>query len=222
MLRHPRRGLRIGHSGHPPRDAGHIGGPIRNGVARGWHLVPTMHWGHLLSLAMFLGVLGLGLLRPRFLCKYVCRSAATFSLGNQFRLTERKVEASCIHCNTRVELGPFDAIKPDFTTRITDCTLCQTCAGVCPTYAIKFVERWNLVQLKIAGDGQPERRKSVRFTGQRPRSAAATVGFGPVRFARVLDRQSAGSITGALVIGAGDVTFGGIDFEPPLTVQTQS
>lgn len=129
-----------------------VGGPLQNGATRGWHLVPPMHLGHLVSVAMFLGVLSLGLLRPRFWCKYVCPSGATFSLGNLFRLTERKVESSCIHCNKCVEICPFDAIKPDFTTRGTDCTLCQTCAGVCPTHAIKFVERGNLVQLKVAGD----------------------------------------------------------------------
>jgi ferredoxin len=75
-----------------------------------------------------------------------------FSLGNLLRVSERKVESSCIHCNKCVEVCPFDAIKPDFTTRVTDCTLCQTCGGVCPTHAIKFVERGNVVQLKLAGD----------------------------------------------------------------------
>ncbi len=129
-----------------------VGGPLQNGVTRGWHLVPPMHLGHFISVGMFFGVLSLGLLRPRFWCKYVCPSGATFSLGNLFRLTERKVESSCIHCNKCVEVCPFDAIKPDFTTRGTDCTLCQTCAGVCPTHAIKFVERGNLVQLKVAND----------------------------------------------------------------------
>jgi NAD-dependent dihydropyrimidine dehydrogenase PreA subunit len=129
-----------------------IGGPLQIGTLRGWHLVPAMHWGHLVSLVMFIGVLSLGLLRPRFWCKYVCPSGATFSLANLFRLTERKVESSCIHCNKCVQICPFDAIKPDFTTRGTDCTLCQTCAGVCPTHAIKFVERGNLVELKIADD----------------------------------------------------------------------
>ena len=75
-----------------------------------------------------------------------------FSLGNLFRVTERKVESSCINCNKCVEVCPFDAIKPDFTTRVTDCTMCQTCGGVCPTHAIKFVERWNGVQIKVEND----------------------------------------------------------------------
>jgi ferredoxin len=129
-----------------------LGDPVQSGLARGWHQVPPPGAGHFVSIALFFGVLGLGLLRPRFWCKYVCPSGAVFSLGNLFRVTERKVENTCIHCNKCVEICPFDAIKPDFTTRETDCTLCQTCAGVCPTQAIKFVERWNTVELKAQND----------------------------------------------------------------------
>ncbi len=129
-----------------------LGAPVQTGLMRGWHQVPPMNPGHLVSIALFFGVLGLGLLQPRFWCKYVCPSGAVFSLGNLFRVSERKVESSCINCNKCVEICPFDAIKPDFTTRTTDCTLCQTCAGVCPTHAIKFVDRWNLVELKVEND----------------------------------------------------------------------
>ncbi len=125
-----------------------IGEPLQSGVARGWHLVPEMNLGHIVSILLFLGVLALGLLRPRFWCKYVCPSGAVFSVGNLFRVSERKVESSCINCNKCVQICPFDAIKPDFTTRVTDCTLCQTCGGVCPTQSIKFVERWNVMDLK--------------------------------------------------------------------------
>ena len=125
-----------------------VGDPIQTALTRGTHLIPKIGAGHFLSLGLFAGVLGLGLFRPRFWCKYVCPSGALFSLGNLFRATDRKVEDSCIHCNKCVTVCPFDAIKPDFTTRGTDCTHCQTCGGVCPTHSIKFVERWNQVSLK--------------------------------------------------------------------------
>ena len=129
-----------------------VGEPIQSGLMRGWHLVPFPTAGTWFSLALFFGVLLLGFLQPRFWCKYVCPSGAVFSLSNLFRVSERKVESTCIHCNKCVEVCPFDAIKPDFTTRVTDCTLCQTCGGVCPTHAIKFVERGNVVELKVAND----------------------------------------------------------------------
>lgn len=129
-----------------------LGEPLQSGSLRGWHLVPSLNAGHAISIVLFLAVLGLGFLQPRFWCKYVCPSGAVFSLGNLFRVSERKVESTCINCNKCVEICPFDAIKPDFTTRVTDCTLCQTCGGVCPTHAIKFVDRWNLVDLKVEND----------------------------------------------------------------------
>ncbi len=126
--------------------------PLQTGTLRDWYLIPSMNAGQFLSIVLFIGVLALGLLRPRFWCRYVCPSGALFSASNLFRITERKVETSCIHCNKCVEICPFDAIKSDFTTRGTDCTFCQSCGGVCPTHAIKFVERWNRVDLKVEGD----------------------------------------------------------------------
>ena len=126
--------------------------PLQTGAATGWHQMPPMGGGHVLSIVLFFAVLSLGLLRPRFWCKYVCPSGAVFSLGNLFRATERKVESSCINCNKCIEICPFDAIKPDFTTRTTDCTFCQSCGGVCPTHAIKFVDRWEVSGLKIEND----------------------------------------------------------------------
>jgi len=126
--------------------------PFQTGLQRGHHLVPPLNAGHFVSLVLLAVVLGLGFLKPRFWCKYVCPSGAVFSVFNVARVTERKVESTCINCNKCVEICPFDAIKPDFTTRETDCTLCQTCGGVCPTEAIKFVDRWNLVDLKLPND----------------------------------------------------------------------
>ena len=129
--------------------------PVQMGAMKGFYLVPPMNAGHFVSIALFVAVLMMGFWRPRFWCKYVCPTGAVFSIGNLFRASERKVETSCIDCNKCVEVCPFDAIKPDFTTRTADCTLCQTCAGVCPTHSIKFVERWNEVDLKTP-DNTPE------------------------------------------------------------------
>jgi MauM/NapG family ferredoxin protein len=77
-----------------------------------------------------------------------------------------------------VEICPFDAIKPDFTTRATDCTLCQTCAGVCPTDAIKFVDRFNLVDLKLPDDPPTHETALGRrgFVSLAAGTAAAIVG----------------------------------------------
>jgi len=130
----------------------YLGEPLQTGTMRGWHLVVPMNAGHFVSIALFALVLFLGFLKPRFWCAYVCPSGAIFSLGNLLRLTERKVESTCIECGRCVKVCPYDAIKPDFTTRGTDCTLCQTCGGVCRTRSTKYVERWNSVELKAEND----------------------------------------------------------------------
>ncbi|MDP6447616.1 MAG: 4Fe-4S binding protein, partial [Pirellulaceae bacterium] len=104
------------------------------------------------SLALFGVVFLLSLKGRRFWCRYVCPSGALLSIVNLVRVGERKVESSCINCNKCVEICPFDAIESDFTTRELDCTYCQTCGGECPTQAIKFVTRWNRVELKIEDD----------------------------------------------------------------------
>ena len=126
--------------------------PLQLYLMKDGHQIPPIGFGHIFSIVLFLSVLALGFLQPRFWCKYACPTGAVFSLGNLFRVSERKVESTCINCNKCVEICPFDAIKPDFTTRVTDCTLCQTCGGVCPTEAIKFTDRWELVDLKIEND----------------------------------------------------------------------
>lgn len=137
-------------------------GPIQDGLLRGWHQVPPISTGQWLSIGLFLTVLALGFLQPRFWCKYVCPSGAVFSVANIFRSSERKVESSCIHCHRCVDVCPFDAIKDDFTTRTLDCTLCQTCGGVCPTHAIKFVPRWDITNLKPVNEPPTNETKMGR------------------------------------------------------------
>ena len=134
------------------RAAAYLLTPLETGLVRSWQQIPEMHWGHFLSLALFAIVLGLGLLRPRFWCRYVCPTGAVFSIASLLRLTERKVAHTCIQCGKCVAVCSFDAIKADFTTRTSDCTFCQTCGGVCPVTAIQFVPRGSAMELKVAGE----------------------------------------------------------------------
>jgi ferredoxin len=135
--------------------------PLQLGFMRGWHQVPPFNAGHFISIALFAGVLALGFMRPRFWCRHVCPSGAVFSVFNLWRVSERKVAASCIRCNQCVEICPFDAIKADFTTRTADCTFCQTCGGVCPVRAIRFVDRWDRAGLGLKKEGEPETHETA-------------------------------------------------------------
>jgi ferredoxin len=141
------------------------------------------------SLGMFAGVFLLSLKGRRFWCRYVCPSGAMLSVFNFFRVGERKVESSCINCNKCVEICPFDAIEEDFTTRESDCTYCQSCGGACPVDAIKFVSRWNLVELKVENDPPVQARPLSR----RGFVAAGVVGAATAVGTRVADNSALAS-----------------------------
>jgi len=132
--------------------------PVQLGLVKGWYLIPPMHAGHYLSIALFVATLGLGLLATRFWCRYLCPSGAIFSVASLLRLTERKVTAACIGCGKCVRACPFDAIEADYSTRVLDCTFCQTCGGVCPVNAIEFGWRSVTRHASRVSDGPVSRR----------------------------------------------------------------
>ena len=126
-------------------------GPVQLGLARDWYLVPPMHAGHLISIALFALVFALSLLGPRFWCRCVCPTGALLSIANLLRLTDRRVKDTCIACGKCVKACSFDAIRADFTTRAVDCTFCQSCGGVCPPGAIEFTGRWRAPAPPVGG-----------------------------------------------------------------------
>lgn len=94
--------------------------------------------GPWVSIALLAVVLCLGLIRPRFWCRYICPSGAVFSLVARVAANKRRVTKACIACGQCVKACPFDAIHDDFSTRGGECAHCQVCGGVCPVGAIEF------------------------------------------------------------------------------------
>lgn len=137
----------------------------------------------------------------------MCPTGALFSVVNLFRVTERKVEVMCIHCKKCSDMCPFDAIKPDFTTRTMDCTFCQTCGGVCPTRSIKFVPRWDTANLKhviqLAPEGTSVDRR--RFLSTAAGIATGIVGGGGFAAAIRSSETEPGSPSPAVVRPPGSV-----------------
>jgi polyferredoxin len=91
-----------------------IVGPLEIGLLKGWYLVPSFNAGHGISIAFFLAVLGLGLLRPRFWCRYVCPTGAVFSIATSLRARDRKTTDACTQCGKCVDEGKaagYDAIE---------------------------------------------------------------------------------------------------------------
>jgi len=117
--------------------------PAQMGLLKGRYLVPPMNPGHVLAIALVAGMFSLGLLGRRFWCSYVCPTGALFSTFSVFRLAERRVTGACVKCGQCLEACSFAAINEDFSTRVLNCTFCQTCGGYCPTGAIEFTTRWS-------------------------------------------------------------------------------
>ena len=133
--------------------------PLELGLLRGWHQVPPISAGQIVSIGLFAAVFALGFMRPRFWCRCVCPTGAVFSLGNLLRFHQRQVRDECVACGRCLQHCPFDAIQPaDYSTRTADCAFCQTCGGVCPTGAVEFVPRTRR-PVHAAKNTVPQRRR---------------------------------------------------------------
>ncbi|MGI9474058.1 MAG: 4Fe-4S dicluster domain-containing protein, partial [Rubripirellula sp.] len=90
----------------------------------------------------------------------------------------------------------------------TDCTMCQSCGGVCPTHAIKFVERWNGVELKVLDDpatGETAMGRRGFLSLAVGSSAAAAGGIGIAASTKWLSAAVAGTDTLPIVRPPGSV-----------------
>ncbi len=151
--------------------------PIQTGLLKGWYLVPAGNLGHVLSITLVALIFGLGLLAPRFWCRYVCPTGALFSVTSVLRLTERRVTSACVQCGQCRTACPFAAVNEDFSTRFLHCAFCQTCGGACPAGAIEFTPRWSRKDARETERATPHAAWSRRrvLTGL---GGAAVVGAG--------------------------------------------
>jgi len=88
---------------------------------------------------IFLAILVLEFIRPRFWCRNLCPFGALISLPARFSLLNRKVTNTCTYCGECRQVCPMRAIGTDpHNTRYTDCTFCLECESACPKHGIHF------------------------------------------------------------------------------------
>ncbi len=99
---------------------------------------------------VFLGVIGLNLLAPRFWCRYVCPLGGLLGLVAKIALVRRVVRPDCKGCGICAPACPTGTIDPlkDYASDPSECTLCLDCLKSCPRSGIAFVPKlspvnWN-------------------------------------------------------------------------------
>lgn len=116
---------------------------------------------------IFLVILFLNRVRPRFWCRVLCPLGALLGLLSRYSLvTLRQDESKCTQCNRCMKTCSGAASpKPDLVWEQAECVSCFNCHATCPEDAIAF------------GFGNPWKQVSTPDIGRRAVLGSLTAGF---------------------------------------------
>ena len=138
---------------------------------------------NLLLALVFVGVLALNAIRPRFWCRTLCPLGALLGLFCKVAWLRHRVdEAACTACQRCAGVCPTGTIdaKRNFAADPAECTVCLDCLASCPTKAVSFGGRWGLAPWRRY---DPSRRQVLASLG------AAVAGVGLLRAAPAAGRE---------------------------------
>ncbi|HNW59073.1 MAG TPA: 4Fe-4S binding protein [bacterium] len=117
-----------------------------------------------LIVAVFAGILALGMVSRRFWCRNLCPLGALLGLFSKFRLTRRHVSEACTRCSLCQRACKMNAIEDDYTINNTvECIECAECVAACKPHAVSYtlgrnpgpnevdLSRRRLMQASVAG-----------------------------------------------------------------------
>ena len=107
---------------------------------------------------VFVGVIALNVIAPRFWCRYLCPLGGLLGLISKAAFLQREVREDCRGCALCTDACPTGTIDPakDYASDPSECTMCMDCLEACPRSSVVFtpslsVAAWN--------EYDPNRRK---------------------------------------------------------------
>jgi ferredoxin len=101
---------------------------------------PAFYRHTALYAGVFVGVILLNLLAPRFWCRYLCPLGALLGLVSKLGIVRREVNEQCTQCDACVKTCPTGTIRPEkeYGSDPGECTMCLKCLEICPYNAVEF------------------------------------------------------------------------------------
>jgi ferredoxin-type protein NapF len=139
-------------------------------------LKPPVFQQIFLTLGIFLSIIGLSSISPRFFCRNLCPLGALLGVCSRFSLLGKHVSPECTNCKTCERVCPTGAVEgKTWKDHEAECIKCFVCEDACPVDAIKYSFK-----------GKPLRDTGTDL-GKRRLILAGILGLG----AGVMARQSA-------------------------------
>jgi MauM/NapG family ferredoxin protein len=103
---------------------------------------------------IFVGILALNAIRPRFWCRYVCPLGGLLGLVSRVSLLRRTVDQekcnSCRRCARECPMNAIDSEKA-YASDPAECTLCLKCVESCPAHAIAVRQQTQPAKPELEG-----------------------------------------------------------------------
>jgi polyferredoxin len=133
---------------------------------------PAYYRYTLLYAGLFLGVVLLNLVAPRFWCRYLCPLGALLGLLSKVAVVRREVNDRCTQCDACARVCPTGTIQAEkgYASDPGECTMCLECLAICPYSAIEFPSHLSLAERQPY---DPSRRQALMALG----AAIASMGL---------------------------------------------